>query len=301
MAWYILANLSSGNQPLSILDTQFNNVAAWGRVICTASGTNDITLTPSLSGFAALTYADGHQYFFIAAATSTGAVTLKVGAQAARNVYRADGTAQVAANDIVSGHAYAVTYNSALNSGTGGWYLEDLSIAYGRQTIWVPAVAMYARTTNGAATGSVEMTTNKNMFKTLDFDPDTTKYAQFEVAFPKSWNLGTLSYQAIWSHASASTNFGVVWNLAAVARSDGDAGDVAFGTAADVTDTGGTANAIYISPESGALTVAGSPAQGCTVQFQVSRDAGAAADTLAVDARLHGIRIYYATRMPTDD
>lgn len=170
----------------------------------------------------------------------------------------------------------------------------------GRQTIWVPASAMISRTTNGAASGTAEMTTNRNMFATLDFDTTTQEFAQFEIHMPKSWNLGTITFQPVWSHASTSTNFGVVWAMAAVARSDDDAGDVAFGTAQTSTDTGGTTNDIYIGPESSAITIAGTPAAGDTVQFQVQRNPADASDTMAIDARLHGVRIFYTTNASTD-
>lgn len=170
----------------------------------------------------------------------------------------------------------------------------------GRQTIWIPALAMTSRTTNGAAAGTAEMSTNKNMFSTLDFDTTTQEFAQFEIHMPKSWNLSTVTFQPVWSHASTTTNFGVVWELAAVARSDDDAGDVAFGTAQSSTDTGGTTNDIYIGPESSAITVAGTPAAGDTVQFQIARAPANGSDTMAIDARLHGIRLFYTTNASTD-
>ena len=170
----------------------------------------------------------------------------------------------------------------------------------GKETVWIPAAAMTARTTNGAAAGTVEMTTNKNMFSTLDYDATTQEFAQFEIHFPKSWNLSTLTFQPVWSHASTTTNFGVVWELAAVARSDDDPGDVAFGTAQSSTDTGGTTNDIYIGPESSAITVAGTPAAGDTVQFQLARAPDNGSDTMAIDARLHGIRLFYTTNASTD-
>lgn len=170
----------------------------------------------------------------------------------------------------------------------------------GRQTIWIPAAAMIARTTAGAASGTVEMTTNRNMFRTLDFDTTTQEFAQFEIHMPKSWNLGTISFQPVWSHASTATNFGVVWAMSAVARSDDDAGDVAFGTAQTSTDTGGTTNDIYIGPESAAITIAGTPTLGDTVQLQIQRNPADAADTMVIDARLHGVRIFYTTNASTD-
>ena len=170
----------------------------------------------------------------------------------------------------------------------------------GKETVWIPAGAMTSRTTNGAAAGTAEMTTNKNMFKTLDFDTTTQEFAQFEIHFPKSWNLSTVTFQPVWSHAATATNFGVVWGLAGVARSDDDAGDVAFGTAQTSTDTGGTTNDIYIGPECSAITIAGTPAAGDTVQFQINRTVSDASDTMAIDARLHGIRLFYTTNAATD-
>lgn len=170
----------------------------------------------------------------------------------------------------------------------------------GKETIWIPAGAMVPRLTNGPSVGTVEMSSNKNMFKTLDFDTATQEFAQFEVFFPKSWNLGTVTFQPVWSHASTTTNFGVVFGLAGVARSDDDAGDVAFGTAQTSTDTGGTTNDIYIGPESSAITIAGTPAAGDTVQFQINRTVADASDTMAVDARLHGIRLFFTTNAATD-
>lgn len=170
----------------------------------------------------------------------------------------------------------------------------------GKETIWIPATAMISRTTNGAAVGTVEQTTNKNMFKTLDFDTTTQEFAQFEIHFPKSWDLGTVTFQPVWSHASTTTNFGVVWALEAIARSNDDAGDVAFGTAVTSTDTGGTTNDIYIGPESSAITVGGTPTAEDTVQFQIKRNVSDGSDTMAIDARLHGIRLFFTTNAATD-
>jgi hypothetical protein len=188
---------------------------------------------------------------------------------------------------------------TAASDGTD--YLSSATgMKQGKQTIWIPAAAMISRTTNGAATGSMETTTNKNMFRTLDFDASTQEFAQFEVFFPKSWNLGTVTFRPVWSHASTTTNFGVVWSLAGVARSDDDAGDVAFGGDPTSSDTGGTTNDIYIGPESSAVTIAGTPAAGDVVQFQVSRIVSDGGDTMAIDARLHGIQVFFTTNAAND-
>lgn len=170
----------------------------------------------------------------------------------------------------------------------------------GKQTIWVPAGAMIARTTNGPSTGTVETGTNKNMIKTLDFDTTTQEFAQFEVFMPKSWNLGTVTFIAVWSHAATTTNFGVAWALQGVARSDDDAQDVAFGTEQVVTDTGGTTDDLYITSESSAITIGGTPAAGDSVLFQVKRVPANGSDTMAIDARLQGVKILYTVNAGND-
>jgi hypothetical protein len=117
---------------------------------------------------------------------------------------------------------------------------------------------------------------------------------------PKSWDESTITYQAVWSHAATTTNFGVVWELSAVAVSNDDPGDVAFGTGQTSIDTGGTTDDIYVSPESSAITVAGSPAQDDFVMFKISRLPANGSDTMAVDARLHAIKLFITTSEGND-
>lgn len=168
------------------------------------------------------------------------------------------------------------------------------------QTIWIPATAMIARTTNGAGSGSAETSTNKVMIKTLDFDASTQEYAQFGIRMPKSWDEGTVTFVPVWSHPSTTTNFGVVWSLAGVAISNDDTLEAAFGTVQTSTDTGGTTDDAYEGPASSAITIAGTPAAGDYVMFQVSRVVANGSDTMAVDARLHGIALFYAIDTATD-
>lgn len=174
-------------------------------------------------------------------------------------------------------------------------------IGIGKHTVWIPAGSLTSRTTNGPAAGNVETTTNKVMIRTLDFDAATIEYAQFQIQMPKGWNEGTVSALFVWSHAATATNFGVVWGVQAVAVSDDDALDVAFGSAVTITDTGGTTNDLYRSSETGAVTIAGTPAENDVVVFQVYRDATNGADTMAIDARLHGVALFYTTNANTDN
>lgn len=206
----------------------------------------------------------------------------------------------------VTGEAFYDTTNKRLRmsdgSTAGGTPLAKLSevVAQGKHTVWIPAAAMQARTTSGAARGTFETSTNKNNFTTLDFDASTQEFAQFSIAMPKSWNLGTVTFQPVWSHPSTTTNFGVVWALQGVATSDDDALDVAFGTEQTSTDTGGTTSDRYIGPESSAITIGGTPASGDVVQFQIKRNPSDGSDTMAVDARLHGVKLYITLNAATD-
>lgn len=176
--------------------------------------------------------------------------------------------------------------------------LAFAAVYQGKHTIWIPVAAIAARTTNGAAAGSTELAINRNMLRSLDFDTATQEFAQFEIAMPKSWNEGTLTAQVLWTAASGSG--GVVWALQAVATSDDDAMDVAFGTEQTMTDTLLAANDCHISPESAAITVGGSPAENDRVQLQIKRNVADASDTLAVDAKLLGVRLFYTTNARND-
>ena len=94
----------------------------------------------------------------------------------------------------------------------------------------------------------------------LDFDKDSDEFAQFAVAFPKSWNAGTVTFQFFWSGIAATT--GVELTLAGVAFADNDSIDTAYGTAVAVADAAqGAVEELLVSAESGAVTIAGSPWQ----------------------------------------
>lgn len=151
-----------------------------------------------------------------------------------------------------------------------------------------------------AALSTIASAANQPDIQTLDFDPTTVEYAQFSIPMPISWNEGTVTFAPIWSHAATTTNFGVVWQLQGVAVSNDDPIAVAFGTVQTSTDTGGTTNDIYIGPESAAITIAGTPAAGDVVFFRIARLTTDGGDTMAIDARLHGIVLYLTTDVNTD-
>ena len=170
----------------------------------------------------------------------------------------------------------------------------------GKQSIWVPATAMYPASTNGCADISqTELTAQRPEVKSLDFDTSSDEYAQFSIAFPKGWNEGTVTFQSFWSAGSTDTGT-VCFALQGVAVSSDDTLDVAMGTAVPNTAlaASGTANDLMVNVESGAVTIAGSPAAGDDVFFNIFRDVSA--DTYNADARLIGIKIFYTTDAAND-
>ena len=170
----------------------------------------------------------------------------------------------------------------------------------GLETMWVPAAAMYGATTNGAEAAQVETTATRPDMKVLDFDAGTDEFAQFSVAFPKSWNEGTVTYQVYWTPGSTNTG-DCIFGLQGVSCGDSDTIDVVYGTAINVTDAGiGTVEDQQVSAVSSAVTIAGSPAVDQLTYFQLFRDANAGGDTFSADARVLGVKIFFTTDAAND-
>lgn len=202
-------------------------------------------------------------------------------------------------NALATGALYWNSSSNLFKAYNGSAWVTIAAYSTGKQTVWVPAGAMKARATNGAAPAAAETTTNKLNLEYLDFDQTTQEYAQFSVTFPKSWNLGTVLAEFFWTAASSSG--GVVWGLQGVAISNDDVLDASFGTAQEVTDTLIATTDLHRSPETAAITVGGTPADGDVVMFQVYRKPSDGGDTLAADARLLGVKLTYVTNALSDD
>ena len=201
----------------------------------------------------------------------------------------------IAAGDLNYGGTAVTSTGAELNKLDGAGTLKEA----GKETIWIPAVAMYPNTTNGcAALAQVELS-NGPEIKTLDFDKDSDEFAQFAVAFPKSWNEGTVTFQAFFT--ADSTNTGTTaWGLSGVSLADNDSCNTAFGTQVVATAKAhsGTANELNVTAESGAVTIAGSPSTDEQVFFQISRDVSA--DDLTADSKLLGIKLFFTTDAKND-
>jgi len=210
--------------------------------------------------------------------------------------------------NAASGNAPSITASGETNvslnlvpKGTGTLQGNGsaLKIA-GKETIWVPATAMFGPTTNPADAAQVETTATRPDLNVFDFDAGTKQYTQFSIGMPKSWNEGTVTYQVYWSPSTTNTG-DCIFGLQGVACADGDTIDVAYGTAVNVTDAGiGTVEDQQISAESGAVTIAGSPAAGEQSYFQFFRDAAAGGDTFTGESRVLGIKLFFTTDAAND-
>ena len=235
--------------------------------------------------------------------------TIPVGAvlpagSSAGQVLKWNGTAWVAGTDETGGGgiSHAPSDGKMYGSKNGSWQeITAGGATAGRMMIPIMAGSMQPSASGGSGVlTNIATAANQPDVQTLDFHQSTQQHCQFAIPLPKRWNRGTITARFRWSHASITTNFGCVWGIQAVAVGDGEAINQDYGTAVEVTDTGGTANRLYVSGETSAFTVAGSPADGDTVFFRVYRKAADAADTLAIAARLHGVDLLVTTDAEND-
>ena len=318
--------LTSPKVGTSVLDTNGNELAL---LTATSSAVNEFTIANAATGNGPTFSSTGDDSNIDINITpkGTGDVvlagdTVKVGDSAAAATLTSNGAGTLTvttggASDLIlntnSGtNSGNITITDAANgditispNGTGVAKAVDAADATGaikiagKETIWVPATAMYPNTTSGCADLAQTELSNGPELKTLDFDKSSDEFAQFAVAFPKSWNEGTVTFQAFFT--ANSTNTGTTsWALQGVALADNGDLNTAFGTAVAPTAKAmsGTANDLAVTAESGAVTIAGSPSTDEYVFFQISRDVSA--DDLDADAKLLGIKLFFTTDAAND-
>ena len=293
----------------SILDTNGNELAL---LTATGSAVNEFTIANASTGNGPTLSATGETNVGINIKPKGSGETI-IGSGGANATLTSSGAHDLILDTNSGTNSGTITITDAANgditiapNGTGVAKAVDgadatgaIKIA-GKETIWIPAAAMYAATTNGADGEQVETTATRPDMKVFDFDASTKQYTQFTIAMPKSWNEGTLTYQVYW--APSTTNTGnAIFGLQGVACADGDTIDVAYGTAIEVTDAGiGTVEDQQITAESSAMTVAGSPAAGEQSYFQLYRDAADGSDTFTGECRVLGIKLFFTTDAAND-
>ena len=278
----------------------------------TSSAVNQFDITNAATGNAPSISATGGDSNIDIALIPKGTGETKVGTGAADATVTSSGAHNLILDTNSGTNSGTITITDGANgniviapNGTGVAQAVDggdntaaIKIA-GKETIWVPASAMYPNTTSGCADLAQTELSNGPELKTLDFDKDSDEFAQFAVAFPKSWNEGTVTFQAFFTAASTDTGT-TAWVLQGVALADNGDLNTAFGTAVGPTAKAmsGTSNDLAVTAESGAVTIAGSPSTDEYVFFQISRDVSA--DDLNADAKLLGVKLFFTTDAAND-
>lgn len=206
------------------------------------------------------------------------------------------GTSSMAVSDL---SAFILTLlddtDAATARATIGLGSVDNTSIIGTHDIWIPASAMWPRTTSGCqAITKREQSTSLVNQQTLNFDATSQEFAQWITTLPRNWDNGTVTIVVYWTCTGGGTS-GVVWGLSGGAYSDSDLLTTALGTAQTATDSWIADNKVHVSPATSAITIAGSPADGDMLVFQISRNPSDASDTLSVDAELLGVSLRITT------
>ena len=256
----------------------------------------DYFICTGTTGFSTFTVAADRHFFleFSGVLTMThGAGTLDLPSGANITTAASDvGEFVSTASDDVT----CVNYTRA----SGKALVASHSATIGVQTIWVPAAAMRPTDDSGCADiTSAETQAGRPDMQVLDFDDGSDEHAQFQVSFPKSWNEGTITFQAYWCSTATDTD-GVSWALQGVSVPDNSTIDVAYGTAVVVDDANqGAAEEMLVTAVSSAVTIASAAVDTVTF-FRIFRDVSDANDTAAEDARLIGVKLFFTTDAEND-
>ncbi len=158
--------------------------------------------------------------------------------------------------------------------------------------IFLPAASGWPSTTNGCADAvKFEYVTNDQDLYSLDFDAATNEYAQWSIWMPDNWDAGIITFKVVWTAAVGTLTNTYEWNLQGIAYANDDPIDAAWGSAVEVSDALIALGDVHYTAESGAVTIAGTPAAGQLIQLRAFRDA--VNDTGDNDGKLLGIKIYY--------
>jgi len=272
--------------------------AAEGLILTGQGSTNDLTIKNDADADV-ITIPTGGTGVVFAGTTNLSAGT----------VTGPSGTWDTGGVDIAASDSYAVAGTDILSDSSGTLTLSNVDALdattqatfSGKQTLFIPAAAMRPTKSNGcAAITDVETTAGRPDMTVLDFDATADEHAQFQIAMPKAWNLGTVTFQVFWTSTAADTD-GVSWALQGVSVTDNTTIDVAYGTPIVVDDANqSAAEEQLVSVESAAVTIAGTPADDDMCYFRIFRDVSDSNDTATEDARLIGIKLFFTTDAVND-
>lgn len=171
------------------------------------------------------------------------------------------------------------------------------------ESIWIPAQAIVPNirdTQIGFV--QIETATDKIMNFIWSFDPAiTTGGGNFTIRMPSNWDKGNVNCSIILSQRTTSTG-NVTFSLRGTTLKDSNSLDVTQGTKCNLNIVMGTSNTYYISNTNHYASTQGIVVGNLdtdilepVVYYEINREIADANDTLAVDARLHGIELKYRT------
>ena len=133
------------------LDNNFSALGALTPIPCSVSGTNAITMITALNTPSVPSYANYAVFSGVAAATNTGGTTVAVNSLSALTVYKdtVAGPVALSGGEIVAGNVLYLIYDSALNTGAGGFHLNS------QPTNFVYPVGGSSSRVAGSSAGSV--------------------------------------------------------------------------------------------------------------------------------------------------
>ncbi len=128
---FLFANASTLATPA--LDANYDALGALTPVPCLVAGTDSLTLTPLASTPTVAAYSNYMQFTGIAVQTNTSSVSAVVGSASLLPVYKdtSGSPAVLTGGEIVATCAFGLLYDSALNSGNGGFHLMQITGAGG--------------------------------------------------------------------------------------------------------------------------------------------------------------------------
>jgi hypothetical protein len=176
-----------------------------------------------------------------------------------------------------------------------------LALIQGKRAIPLKASAWRPQGVNGCAALATTnaITTGRPDITGLAFDSAAQEAAQLDFTPPPSYDGQAITFRYQWAPLSTNTG-GVTFGLQAVFIGDDDAIDTAFGTAQIVSDTRLAQKDLHTSAVSAAITPAGVWANGKRIYLRLYRDVADAGDTLAEDAVILEVQLFWTLNKGND-
>lgn len=190
--------------------------------------------------------------------------------------------------------------SSTINIESANVLLSSKSIV---ESIWIPATSIIpiARDTQIGFL-QLETDTNKIQHFVWSFDPSLTNGGgAFTIRMNNKWNRGNINCSIVLSQKTNSTG-NAVFGIRTTSLDNGDSIDLTQGVTCNIAIPMGTANTLYVSNTTHYIVgpiVAGNlntSEENPTLYFEVNRNSSDALDTMAIDARLHGIELTYTLK-----